>query len=151
MIITILLVIAYFGGMLILFFSGILETKELITNLTIAFGWIVALLIAIIYLRKARKDNQLLKNDEIKKKLEIEAFKEINRALYKFSSKIGNLSIIFSSLPRKFDLYKENPNIFKFDKIKINQEILYKGVELSSEHILESSIFKGRQAWIKKS
>jgi len=63
--------------------------KELITeeaffsNVLVFVGWIIALLIAWIHIRKNREDNLAIQNNEIKKRLEIEAFKEINKAIEK--------------------------------------------------------------------
>lgn len=131
MLLTILIVIGYFGGLLTLFFLRILDQKDLISNLTIAFGWIVALLIAFIHLKRARDDSASLKKEEIKRKLEIEAFQRINNALKEYTDKMIKLSAFFQDFPRKLQSHLDNPLIFKFDLsgtiqeiVKLNEDIL---------------------------
>ena len=97
---------------------------------TTALGWLVALLIAIIHLDRARRDNQATKKYEIKKRLEIEAFKEVNKGINEISSKITSLLVFFSSLPDTLELHLQNPLIFKFDLIQIDQEMRSQNVDL---------------------
>ena len=65
------------------FHFKVLNRDNLILSVTTALGWLIALLIAIIHLERARRDNQTAKQFEIKKRLKIETFKEMksnNRA-----------------------------------------------------------------------
>ena len=87
-------------------------------------GWIIALLIAINYLQKNRRDNQIAKKEEFKKSLEIDAFREINKSVTTFSYAISDISAFYRTLySLKLFLFKKNPTIFKFDKIGIIQEM----------------------------
>lgn len=124
MLLTFLIVFIYFGGILSLYLCRILDQKDLISNLTIAFGWIVALLIALIHIKRAKTENERLKKEEIKKKLEIDAFKEINKAINGFSNRITSIyTLFFYTLPCKLKNHIQNPVLFKFDPIQIDREI----------------------------
>ena len=87
-------------------------------------GWLIALLIAINYLQKNRRDNQIAKKEEFKKSLEIDAFREINKSVTTFSNSISNISAFYRALySLKLFLFKKNPTIFKFDKVGIILEM----------------------------
>lgn len=132
-IVTLLIIVGFGAIIYILKIKGVLSNHDFINNITIFMGWIVALLIAWIYLQKTRKDNQIVKKYEIKKSLEIDAFREINKAVTNFSSKITDIANQYLILPIKLKMHIENPEIFKFNKIEIDMELnkqieeLYRG------------------------
>jgi len=120
---TILLIIAYAASILLLFYFKVLSGNNLVLTFTTAFGWLVALLIAIINLNRARKDNKKAKDYETKKRLEIDAFKEINGTINVLSDKLTNLSTFFlATLPNHLKNHLENPTLFKYDPIKRDLE-----------------------------
>ena len=87
-------------------------------------GWLFALLIALNYLQKNRRDNQIAKKEEFKKSLEIDAFREINKSVTIFSYVISDISGYFRSLYSiNLFLYRRNPTIAKFNKIEIILEL----------------------------
>ena len=87
-------------------------------------GWLIALLIAINYLQKNRRDNQIAKKEEFKKSLEIDAFREINKSVSAFSHAISDISGYFRYLYSiNLFLYRRNPTIAKFNKMEIILEI----------------------------
>ena len=86
-------------------------------------GWLMALLIAINYLQKNRRDNQIAKKEEFKKSLEIDAFREINKGIYNFSHLVGNISVYYTLLKSKLRLHKKYPEIQKFNKVEIDFQI----------------------------
>lgn len=87
-------------------------------------GWLIALLIAINYLQKNRRDNQIAKKEEFKKSLEIDAFREINKSITTFSQVISDISGYFRSLYSiNLFLYRINPTIAKFNKMEIILEV----------------------------
>lgn len=86
-------------------------------------GWLIALLIAINYLQKNRRDNQIAKKEEFKKSLEIDAFREINKYIYNFSHLLGSISVYYIGIKNKLYSHGKNPEIFKFDKIEIDFQI----------------------------
>lgn len=56
-------------------------------------GWSFALLTGLIHTRQNREDNLIIQNNEIKKRLEIEAFKEVNKTIEEINialSEIGS-------------------------------------------------------------
>jgi len=87
-------------------------------------GWLIALLIAINYLQKNRRDNQNAKKEEFKKFLEIDTFREINKSVTTFSEAISDISAFFRTLYSiNLFLYKINPTISKFNKMEIILEL----------------------------
>jgi len=131
---TILLVLLYIIAVSLLRYLGVLSGENLVLTFTATLGWLVALSIAIIHLERARRDNQAAKEYEIKKRLEIEAFKEVNKAINEFSSELTSVSILFFySLPTSLEQHIKNPMLFKFDIMQVDQKIwttrvnLYKG------------------------
>jgi len=113
---SLLVILAY--GIIEYFYHGRFATFGNIV------GWLIALLIAINYLQKNRRDNQIAKKEEFKKSLEIDAFREINESVTTFSHAISDISAFYRTLySLKLFLFKKNPTIFKFDKIGIIQEM----------------------------
>ena len=87
-------------------------------------GWLIALLIALNYLQKNRRDNQIAKKEEFKKSLEIDAFREINKSVTTFCNAISDISVYFRSLYSiNLFLYRINPTIAKFNKMEIILEL----------------------------
>jgi len=86
-------------------------------------GWLIALLIAINYLQKNRRDNQIAKKEEFKKSLEIDAFREITKEIYNFSNLLSSISAYYMNLKSQLHLYNKYPNIQKFNKIEIDFQI----------------------------
>lgn len=108
--------------LLIMWISKALSRGDFISNITIFVGWIVALLTAVIYLSKTRKDNQKLKKEEIRRSLEIDAFREISKSVTSFSDIIGDISYAYSNWPSQLKLHLNNPQAFRFNKAKIDLE-----------------------------
>jgi hypothetical protein len=111
--------------MIIFNLVGFLNTNDFILSISTALGWLIALIIAIMHLTKARKDNQDALKYEIKKNIQIDAFKEINKGIYKLSSGLSALSVIFLSLPGDYNLHKNIP-LISFEKNKVLKEIRHK-------------------------
>ena len=129
--ITLLLIGIYIIVILLLFWFNILKVKDLVQISTVALGWLIALLIAIIHLNRARKDSQEAKEYEIKKKLEIEAYKEVNKSINDFSGTINSvLTLFFTSLDSKLKLHFQFPKFIPFDRIQIDQEIAMTRINL---------------------
>lgn len=122
-IVTLLLVLAYISGLYILKNRGKIQEDTLALGMTAFVGWLVALLIAWIHLRKNRLDNLTLNKQETKKRLEIEAFRELNNAISKFSNTIGSVSVSYWTWPSKLELHRRNPSIFSFNRTEINPKI----------------------------
>lgn len=118
---------------------GLLSIQNLVNSVAIFVGWIVALLIVWIQLKKTREDSQILKREEIRKSLEINAFKEINKAITDFSDILSAVAVYYRTLPGRLQLHMKSPDIFQFSGIKEGIKInshpnkLYEGV---GEYIL---------------
>ena len=129
-----LLILAVLAGYAIFLYvvrrTGTLEVSDFINNLTLFIGWIVALLTAAIYLSKTRKDNQRLKKEEIRRSLEIDAFREINKAVTSFGSVLVKVSNKYLWWPFDLKNYREDPRYHKFDKAKIGLETVRQNSDL---------------------
>lgn len=114
-----------FLAFLIVLIYGIAELfyPERFPFLDNVIGWLVALFVAINYLQKNRRDNQIAKKEEFKKTLEIEAFREITKEIYRFSNLLSNISAYYLNTKNQVHLYKKYPDIQKIDKVKIDFEI----------------------------
>ena len=115
-----------FLSLLIILIYGIMEYfyHGRFANFGNVVGWLIALLIAINYLQKNRRDNQITKKEEFKKSLEIDAFREINKSVTTFCDAISDISVYFRSLYSiHLFLYRSNPTIGKFDKMEIILEL----------------------------
>lgn len=112
-------------------YKGVIKTESLINNITSFVGWLVALGIALIHLHKNRLDNLILNKRETKQRLEIQAFREINDAISKFSNTMGSVSVGYWTWPGKLRLHIKNPSVFSFDKneldLKISEQIIKMG------------------------
>ena len=113
--ISLLIISAY--GMIEYFYHGKIA---IFSNIV---GWLIALLIAINYLQKNRRDNQIAKKEEFKKSLEIDAFREINKEIYNFSHLIGDISVYYMVLKSNLCLHEKYPEIQKFNKVEIDFQI----------------------------
>ena len=86
----------------------LLVKKELITeeafysNVLGFAGWLIALLIAWIHIRKNREDNLIIQEKEIKKRLEIDAFKEINKIIEEVNLALSEVGAYYG-----YELIKE--------------------------------------------
>jgi len=109
-----------------------LSFDNFINNFTIFMGWIVALFIGWIHLQKTREDNKLLKKEEIRDAIEINAFKEINKAVSEFSSLISGISVTYLTLKSKLELHIEFAQICKFNKHEIYSQLRKEETELYS-------------------
>lgn len=81
---TIFIIFLFPLGAYFLLVKKALIAKEAFFSNVLGFAsWIIALLIAWIHIRKNREDNLAIQNGEIRKRLEIEAFKEVNKTIEK--------------------------------------------------------------------
>lgn len=109
----------------------LLVKKELITeeafysNVLGFAGWIIALFIAWIHIRKNREDNLVIQNSEIKKRLEIEAFKEVNKTIEEINIALAEIGTYYG-----YNLIKELSSIMLFfDKLQRTYNQLNKQME----------------------
>lgn len=95
-----------------------LQFKEAVNAFTVLAGWLVGLTLLSIQLRKTKEANSAIKKEELKKSLQIEAFKEINKAITVFSNDIGVADTTIRMLPDHLDFHRSWPEIFEFDPMK---------------------------------
>jgi len=115
----------------ILMITDVISISNFINNLALLVGWIVVLYVALVQLQKNREDNQIAKREEIKKSLEISAFREINKARHEFSDIISSISVSYLKLPSDLAKHFKDPKVFKFNKLEIMMKIRSQVVNLS--------------------
>jgi len=103
--------------------SQTLSPKDFISNIILIIGWLIALLMGLLHLEKTRKDNQNLKREEIKKSIERETFREINRATTQLSGIIINITTKYGMLLSRLNWHIQNPMLFSFNKETIGTEL----------------------------
>jgi len=71
-----LAVLTYF-----LFVKKLIPEEFFFMSIVALLGWLFVFLTGLIHTRQNRDDNLIIQNNEIKKRLEIEAFKEVNKTI----------------------------------------------------------------------
>jgi len=66
-------------------------------SIVVFLGWLFAFLTGLIHTRQNREDNLIIQNNEIKKRLEIEAFKEVNKMIVKNQDALADISVFYTS------------------------------------------------------
>ena len=100
---TFLIILVFPLSAYFLFVKKELITEEAFFSNVLGFaGWIIALLIAWIHIRKNREDNLVIQNSEIRKRLEIEAFKEVNKTIEEINWALSEIGSYYS-----YELIKE--------------------------------------------
>lgn len=89
---------------------NLLEYKELLNFCFPLLGWIIAFSLVILQINKKRQDNKELKKLEIKKSLQIEAFKQINLSITECSKIFTGIQIDYLMLAGKLKVYSQNSN-----------------------------------------
>ncbi len=111
-------------AIIILTIKHVISISDFIDNLVILFGWFIILFLALVQLKENREDNQKAQKEEIKRSLEINAFKETNKARYELSNSIGSIHVFFLMLPSNLlDVDFKNPNVNKFNQTEIPMKI----------------------------
>lgn len=93
---AILLILLFLVFLCLLVIAGHITRSEFVGILINLSGWVVALSIALIHIRKNREDNLIVQKNEIKKRLEIETFKEINKVIIKNEEILTDISTYYS-------------------------------------------------------
>jgi len=122
-ILAIIFIIIYIALLIVLKIKFDLQIN-ILDSITIVIGWVLALLLAIFHLNKTRLDNKESQEEELKKKLEIDAFQEINKASNNFSSELTHISSHLRWLKGKLELHKKNPGFFKFENNEVELELI---------------------------
>jgi len=114
--IMLLLFLGYFFFVKYLLDTGAIQTKDYLTSLTVSFGWVIAFITMLIHLGKTREDTSKAKRDEIRKQLEIGAFKEITAAIRNFSHSITTVSTPYLLWPVELEMYAKSSKVMRPSK-----------------------------------
>jgi len=95
-ILAILFILLFLVFLYLLVITGHITRSEFVGILINLSGWVVALSIALIHIRKNREDNLIIQKNEIKKRLEIETFKEINKVIIKNEEILTDISTYYT-------------------------------------------------------
>ena len=88
----------------------ILSFEERLNSIMPFLGWFIAFSLLILQLKKNMQDNAELKKLEIKKNLQIEAYKQINTSITESSKIFTDIYVGYSMLPNKFVFFSQDPN-----------------------------------------
>ena len=123
---VIFFVLVYVLTAIALFLSKRIELKDLFGSITIIVGWLIAVALLWANLTETKANNRRLKNEEIKKAIERESFKEINKAITNLSWGITKLSTTIFSMPgmiKSFIAINLDPKINEKAKELWNEEL----------------------------
>ncbi|MBN2179058.1 MAG: hypothetical protein JW743_06480 [Deltaproteobacteria bacterium] len=114
-----------------------LPTKDILYAFLTCTGWLLAIIILGIQLTKSREDNLSVQKKQIKKSIENEAFKEINKAISELSITLSSIYAFFQvEVLLKAKLHAQSPDIFIFNKEEIGIGI-FNGSRLEQRFISE--------------
>ncbi len=82
--------------LLALRFIGQLNTGELARDIAIILGWIVTVLVATHQQTAAQRENDRLKRDDLRRSLQVEAFRHVSDAAIRFSGEVSEISSTYS-------------------------------------------------------
>ena len=117
--------------------GGLIGGKEIYNGITIIFGWFVTIGILMANLDWTKRNNSQLKKEEIKKSLEREAFKEVNKAVTNLSKGINGLGGGVLSLHWIYKMSKAGSTDFKIEDAAMKiQNDLSELERLESEFML---------------
>jgi len=130
-VITILVGLLFVNYLKSLKSKQLITDKEYISSFTTIVGWGIALLLGLMHLQKTRRDNRIAKKEEFKKSLEINAFREINKAVTELSDAISKLGVSFLILPGNLKLYSIDPSrMLTFDKFQQEQKLRNESINI---------------------
>lgn len=132
---TAICILTYALVLYVLKATDTLKPDSFVNSITSFVGWLIALSIAWIHLRKNRLDNIALNKAETKKRLEIEAFKELNKAITDLSHIFGSVSVKYWTWPSKLKLHIENPSIFIFNRSEIDLDFSEQLIKLGHAEV----------------
>jgi uncharacterized coiled-coil protein SlyX len=89
---------------------NLLRHKERLNFVFPLLGWFIAFSLVILQINKNRQDNKDLKKHEIKKSLQIEAFKQINLSITECSKIYTGIQVDYSMLAGKLKFNSQNSN-----------------------------------------
>src|SRR5258706_12495649 len=112
--ITFLFIVAYFLVVSILSVAGLLGQKDYVQSLSAFIGWLVTLFLAVLHFRETQKENQNGRREEVKKTLEMEAFRKINESITAFSEIVTKVTTPYRTLLGTLRVYSvHNPSLMK--------------------------------------
>lgn len=118
-----IIISVYSLSILTLMITNLISISNFINNIALLVGWVVVLHVTLLQLQKSREDNQIAKREEIKNSLEIDAFREVNKARHDFSDIISSISVTFLKLSSDLKMHFKYPKICKFNNLEVGMKI----------------------------
>lgn len=84
------------GAYFIFVKRGLIAEKDFFDNILGFSGWVIALVIAWITILKNREDSLEIQKDEIRKRLEIDAFKEVAKVIEKTAVALADIDAYYN-------------------------------------------------------
>lgn len=106
-------------------------------GIVVFLGWLFALLTSLIHTRQNREDSLIIQKNEIKKRLEIEAYKEVNKMILKNQNALTDISVFYiSTLKNKIKMEVIQSNDDRIVLMKNVLENLYLGIREQNENMI---------------
>lgn len=96
-----------------LFVKKLIPGEFFFGSIVVYLGWLFAFLTGLFHTRQNREDNLIIQNNEIKKRLEIETFKEINKVIVENEEVLTDISTYYTftwKLKIKNSIKNKKPN-----------------------------------------
>jgi len=124
--VTLVIIIAYLGGVVLL-----TNPDKVIENISNSIGWLVALVLAVLHIRATQRDSQIGRREEVKRSLEVEAFRNVTEAVTQFSSTITDITTPYRTLPIALEYYPRDLAISTFNEFR-NVKLPQQNISLSN-------------------
>ena len=124
---TVILILCLIGLVCYLLIKKMIPEEFFFMSLIALLGWLFALITSLIYINQNRKDNLIIQNNEIRKRLEIEAFKEINKTIEEINIALSEIGAYYG-----YELIKAlsfNESTLFLDNLRITYIQLNKQME----------------------
>lgn len=93
---TVIIIFSLAGLVCYLLIKELVPKEFFYMSIVALLGWLFAFLTGLFHTNQNRKDNLIIQNNEIKKRLEIETFKEINKVIVENEEVLTDISTYYS-------------------------------------------------------
>ncbi len=98
-VLTTLAIVSYGASVYFLYEMGWLKSESLAESVAQFFGWLIALMLAALHLTKSRADADEGRRLEVKKSFQVDAFRQVNESLTRFSTTLTNIASPYNTIP----------------------------------------------------
>ncbi len=92
---TVILILSLIGLVCYLLIKKLILEEFFFMSIIALLGWLFAFITSLIYINQNRKENLIIQNNEIRKRLEIEAFKEVNKMIEEINLALSEIGAYY--------------------------------------------------------